>query len=130
VALRDEVGDAGRLGRRQQVIGALAAQPVGEREEAVSPPQVGPAGVRLGQCRHLVHDRVRPGRGHRLAHRRRVQPVHHDAVGAQSLQQPQLGRARRRRRHLVPARHQLQHQPSPEDAGTARHKYPHDTGTR
>jgi hypothetical protein len=59
------------------------------------------AGVRLGEARYLMHDRVRPGRGPRHAHGRRIQPVHHDALCAQLRQQTQLGRARRRRRHLV-----------------------------
>jgi hypothetical protein len=66
-ALRDEVGYAGRLGCGQQVIRSLGAQPVGDGEEAVGLPQVGLAGVRLGKARHLIHDRVWPGRSHRLA---------------------------------------------------------------
>ena len=125
VALRDDVGDTGRLGRGQQVVDPLAAEPVGGGEEAVGLPQVGLAGVRHGKARHLVHDRVRPGRGHRLAHRRRIQPVHHDALGAQLLQQPQLARARRRRGHLVATGHQLRHQTTPDNPGPACHEHSH-----
>ena len=75
---------------------------------------------------HLVHDHVRPGRGHRLTDRHRIQPVHHDRLGAQLLQQAQLGRARRRRRHLVAPGHELRHQPPPQDPGPACHEHPHD----
>ncbi len=56
-------------------------------EEAVWLPRAGLARVRHGKGRHLIHDDVRPDRGHRLANRRRSQPVHHDA---QLLQQPAL----------------------------------------
>jgi hypothetical protein len=41
-------------------------------------------------------------------------------------QQIQLGRARRRRRHLVTPRHQLRHQPPPQNPGPACHEHPHD----
>jgi len=41
VALRDDVGDTGRLGRGQQMVDPLAAQPVGGSEEAVGLPQMG-----------------------------------------------------------------------------------------
>ena len=100
VALRDEVGYAGRLGRGQQVVRPLGAQPVGGGEPPIDVLDIGLAGVRHGNCGHLAHDRVRPGLGHRLTDRHRIQPVHHDRLGAQLRQQAQLGRARRRSRHL------------------------------
>ena len=115
-----------RLGRGQQVVDPLAAEPVGDREEPVGPPQVGLAGVRHGKARHLIHDRVRPRCGHRLAHRHRIQPVHHDALGAQLLQQPQLACARRRSRHLMPAGHQLRNQTTPDNPAPACHEHSHN----
>ena len=48
------------------------------------------------------------------------------SVGAQLLQQAQLGRARRRRRHVVTTGHELRHQPPPHDPGPACHEHPHD----
>jgi hypothetical protein len=45
VALRDDMEDTGRLGRGQQVVGPLAAEPVGGSEEAVGLPQVGHEGL-------------------------------------------------------------------------------------
>ena len=87
VALRDDMGDAGRLGRGQQVVRPLGAQPVGGREPAVRMLDIGLASVRHGNRGHLVHDHLRPGSRHRLTDRRRVQPVHHDRLGAQLLQQ-------------------------------------------
>jgi hypothetical protein len=95
------VGDAGRLGGGQQVIRPLGAQPVGEGAEPLGVPEIGLPGVREGERGHLVRDRVRPGSGHRLTDRHRVQPVHHDPIRAQLLQQAQLRRARRCSRHLV-----------------------------
>ena len=88
-------------------------------------PEIGLAVVRHGKRRHLVNDGVRPVRGHRLTHRRRIQPVHHDALGARPLQQPQLGRGRRRRRHLMATGHQLRHQTTPNDPRPACHKHSH-----
>jgi hypothetical protein len=82
VALRDEVGCAGRLGGGQQVVRPLGAQPAGGGEPPVEVPKIGLAGVRHGNRGHLVHNRVRPGLGHRLTDRNRIQPVHHDAVRA------------------------------------------------
>ncbi len=126
VALRDEVGDAGRLGRGQQVIRPLDAQPIGGGEPPIQVPEIGLAGVSGTDRGHLVHDRVRPGLGHRLTNRRRVQPVHHDGTGAQLLQQAHLGRARRRSRHPVAPGHELRHQPPPQDPSPACHEYPHN----
>ena len=49
VALRDDVGDAGRLGRGQQVVDALAAEPVGGGEEPVGLRRLGcPRGPSTG----------------------------------------------------------------------------------
>ncbi len=62
-------------------------------------------------------------RDHRLAHRRRIQPVHRDAPGAQLLQ---LARARRRRRHLMPTGHQLWHQTTPDHPGPACTEHSHN----
>jgi hypothetical protein len=121
------VGDAGRLRRRQQVVRPLRAQPVRGGEEAVGMLQVGPAGVRRRQRGHLVHDRIRPGRGHRLPHRRPVQPVHHDGLGAELLEQAQLGRARRRGRHLVTAGGQLRYQPPSDGPRPAGQEHSHDS---
>jgi hypothetical protein len=126
VALGDDVGDTGCLGRGQQMVDPLAAQPVGGSEEAVGLPQIGLAGVRFGKGRHLIHDRLRPGRRHRLTDRHRIQPVHHDGICAQLLQHAQLGRARRRSRHLVATGHELRYQPPTEDPGPACHEHPHD----
>lgn len=89
-------------------------------------PEVGLAVVRHGKRRHLVHDGIRPGRGHRLLDRHRIEPVHHDAVCAQLLQQPQLGRARRRRGHLMAPGHQLRYQTTPDNPGPACHEYTHN----
>jgi hypothetical protein len=114
------------LGGSQQVIRPLGAQPDGGGEEAVGVLQIGLSGVRRGKCGHLVHDRVRPGHSHRLTDRHRIQPVHHDAVRAQLLQQAQLGRARRRRRHLVAPGHELRHQPPPQGPAPACHEHPHN----
>ena len=91
------------------------AQPDGGREPPIHVLRIGFAGVRHGNCGHLVHDRIRPGLGHRLTDRRRIQSVHHDAVRAQLRQQAQLVRARRRSRHLVAPGHELRHQPPPQD---------------
>jgi hypothetical protein len=84
-ALGDDVGDAGRLGGGQQVVRPLRAQPDGLGAEPLWVPEVRLARVREGECGHLVHDRVRPGLGHRLTDRRRIQPVHHDALGTELL---------------------------------------------
>jgi hypothetical protein len=92
-ALRGEGGHAGRLGGGQQVVRPLGAQPVGGGEEAVEVLHIGIAGVRHGNRAHLVNDRVRPGRRHRLTDRHRIQPVHHNPIRAQLLQQAQLARA-------------------------------------
>ncbi len=126
VALRDEVGYAGCLGGGQQVVRPLGAQPVGGGEPPIDVLHIGLAGVRRGNCGHLVHDRVRPGLGHRFTDRHRIQPVHHDGIGAQLRQQAQLGRAGRRSRHLVAPGHELRHQPPPDDPGPACHGHPHD----
>jgi hypothetical protein len=123
-ALRDDMGYAGRLGGGQQVIRPLGAQPDGGGEDGVL--QIGLSGVRRGKCGHLVHDRVRPGRSHRLTDRHRIQPVHHDGVCAQARQQAQLGRARRRSRHLVAPGHELRHQPPPQGPAPACHEHPHN----
>jgi hypothetical protein len=40
-----------------------------DREEMLWLPHIGLARVLIGKGRHLVHDRVRPGRSHRLADR-------------------------------------------------------------
>ena len=125
-ALRNDVRDAGRLGGGQQVVRSLSAQPVGVGGEPLGVPEVGLAVVRHGKRRHLVRDRIRPSRRHRLAYRRRIQAVHHNALGAQLLQQAQFGRARRRGCHLVPTRHQLWHQTTPDDPGPACHEHPHN----
>ena len=55
VALRHDVRHAGRLRRRDQVVEALGAEPVGGRERPVEVLRVEPA----GQRRHLVYDGVR-----------------------------------------------------------------------
>jgi hypothetical protein len=78
---------AGRPGGSQQVVGPLGAQPVGYGAEPLGVPEVGLARVREGESGHLVHDRVRPGRRHRFIDGHRIQPVHHDCLGAQLLQQ-------------------------------------------
>jgi hypothetical protein len=108
------------------MVGPLAAKPVGGGEEAVGLPEVGLAGVRLGKARHLIHDRVRLGRSHRLTDRHRIQPVHHDAICAQLRQQAQLARARRGSCYLVAPGHQLRHQLPPDDAGPTCYEHPHD----
>ena len=95
---------------------------VGRRTVGV--PQVGLSGVGRGQAGHLVHDGVRPGRGHRLADRGHIQAVHHDAIRAQLLEQAQLGLVRRRRRHLVAPGHQLRHQPLSQGPAPACHEHP------
>ena len=41
MALRDDVGDTGHLGRGQQVVDSLAAEPVGDSEETVGLSRVG-----------------------------------------------------------------------------------------
>ena len=120
------MGDGGRLGRGQQVAGPLAAEPVGHGEETVRLPQVGLAGVHHRKGRHLMHDRVRPGRRHRLTDRHRIQPVHYDALGAQLVQHAQLGRARRRSRHVMATGHQLRHQTTADHPGPACHEHPHN----
>jgi hypothetical protein len=120
------MGYAGRLSGREQVVRPLGAQPDGGGEEAVGVLQIGLAGVRRGKSGHLVHDRVRPGRSHRLIDRHRIQPVHHDGVRAQLRQQAQLARARRRRRYLVAPGHELRHQPPPQDPASACHEHPHN----
>jgi hypothetical protein len=73
-----------------------------------------------------VDDRFRLGGRHRFAHRDRIQSIHHNAFGAQPGQQVQLGRARRGRRHLVAAGHELRHQPPPQDPRTSRHEHSHE----
>jgi hypothetical protein len=56
------------------MIGALRAQPVGEREGPVEVLRVDPA----GQRRHLVHYGIGLGRRDRLAHGAAVESVDHD----------------------------------------------------
>jgi hypothetical protein len=125
-ALRHDMGYAGRLGGGQQVIRPFAAQPGGAGEKTAGVLHIGLAGVRHGKSGHLVHDHIRPGRGHRLTDRDRIQPVHYDRRSAQLLHHAQLGRARRRRRHLVATGHQLRHQPPPQHPSPASHEHPHD----
>jgi len=126
VTLRDDMGHAGRFGCGQQVICPFGAQPDSGDGPPVEVLQVGLAGVRQGNPGHLMHDHLRLGRRHRLTDRHRIQPVHHDRRGAQLPQQAQLGRARRRRRHLMAPGHQLRHQPPPHDPGSACHEHAHD----
>jgi hypothetical protein len=82
--------------------------------------------VTHGDGGHLVHDRIWLGRGHRFTDRRGIEPVHHDRLGAQLLQQAQLALGRRRCGHLVAARQELRDQPPPQDPGPACHEHPHD----
>jgi len=76
------MGYAGRLGRGQQVIRPLSAQPVGGGKPPIEVLNIGLAAVSRTNRGHLVHDHVRPGYGHRLTDRQPVQPVHHDAICA------------------------------------------------
>jgi hypothetical protein len=70
-------------GTVSQVVRPLGAQPAGGSEPPIEVLHIRLAGVRHGNCGHLVHDRVRPGLGHRLTDRHRLQPVHHDGIRAQ-----------------------------------------------
>jgi hypothetical protein len=119
--LRDEVVYAGGLGGGQQVIRPLGAQQIGSGEPPIHVFHVG----LLADGGHLVHDRVRSSDRDHLTDRRRVEPVHHDSLGAQLLQQTQLAGVRRRRGHLVATGHELRHQPPPHDSGPACHEYSH-----
>ena len=123
VALRDDLLDAARLGRGQQVPGPGRPQLVGRGEPAVEPPQV----RRSGQRGHLVNDHVRLRLGDRSPDRDAVQPVHDDGTGAERLQLACLGRAPGRRGHLVPARHQLRQQPPTQRSGSACNEDSHHT---
>jgi len=87
MALGEEAARPGRLRRLQQVVGALGAQPVGEREKLVELLQV----ERAGQAGHLVDDRLRFRPQHRLPDRRPVQPVGDGRLGAQRPQRVGLG---------------------------------------
>jgi hypothetical protein len=82
-------------------------------------------GMRHAEASHLVRDHVRLGRRHGLTHRHRIQSVHDHRVGTQLLQQSELARDRRRRRHLMATGQELRHQPLPQDAGAACHEHSH-----
>ena len=127
VALRNEVGDTDRVGGGQQVVRPLGAQPVGDGEPPIHVLDIGLLAADRG---HLVDNRVGQGLGHRLTDGHFVQPVHHDGVGAQLLQQAQLGRVRRRSRHLIAMGHELRHQSPPHDPGRSCHEHSHDNHLR
>ena len=80
VALGDESLDARRLARRQQVVGALGAQPVGERELTIEASHVDRG--RYGG--ELVHDHVGLGLAHGTPHGVGIQRVGHHGLRAEA----------------------------------------------
>jgi hypothetical protein len=101
------------------VVGALSAQPDGEREPLVEVLDVWLAGVDRGDGRHLVDDRVGAGGSDGLASGRRVQAVHDDGPGAEPLEQGGPVLAGNGRGHLVAAGHELGDEPAAEHSAAA-----------
>ena len=110
VALPHEPARAGRARGRDQVVGALGAQPVGHGERLVEVARH----AEPGQRGELVHDDVRPGGDDRVAHRGRVQRVDDDRLGAERAQlvDPRAGGAG----DVVAARDQLRNQAAAQGA--------------
>ena len=120
VRLDDEPSYAGSLGSGEQVVGALGAEPVRQREAVVELLEVDPA----LQRRHLVYDDLRADRLHRSFHRGSVEAVRED--DARPVR-PQPGRAGLRPDHpghLVPGRDQLRHQRPAQSAGRTCYQRP------
>jgi len=80
VALGDESLDAQLLARRQQVVGALGAQPVGERELAIEVSHVD----RRRYGGELVHDHVGLCLAHGTPHGVGIQCVGHYGLSAEA----------------------------------------------
>jgi hypothetical protein len=124
-ALRDEPPHADRLPGRQQVVGALGAQPVGHREVAVEV-----AGVHLADRGQLVDDRLRLGARYRLGHLVGRERVGDDRHSAHLAQHRLLGRAARHAVHLMPRRDQPRHQLPADRASRSCHKHSHRSAPR
>ena len=87
VALGDESLDARRPAGREQVVGALGAQPVGERELAFEVPHVD----LRGYGGELVHDHVGLRLAHDPAHGVGIERVGHHGLRAEAAQLVSLG---------------------------------------
>ena len=87
VALGDEPLDAHGLTRRQQVVGPLGAQSIGEREVAIEVPHVD----RRRDRGELVHDHVGLGLAHGPLHGVGVERVDHDGLSADAAELVALG---------------------------------------
>ena len=72
----------GRLGRGEQVVGALRAEPVREREAFVEVLDVGEA----AQPGHLVDHDIGLGLPDGLLDRRAIEPVHGDRLGPELVE--------------------------------------------
>jgi hypothetical protein len=97
--LRHKAARSHRAAGGQQVVGALGAQTVGQREEAVGVPQV----RRSRQRRGLMHDHLGLGLGHRPGDRVWVERVGHHRPGSQRPQRRPLGRRPGHPHYLVAA---------------------------
>jgi hypothetical protein len=106
VALRDEAARPGGQGPLEQVVGALGAQPVGERELPVEVLEAG----RPGQPGQLVDDGLRRGAPQRLDDRVPVEGVGDDRVGPHGPQGASLALRAGHRHDLVAHGHQLRNQ--------------------
>jgi hypothetical protein len=111
VALGDDALHADRAPSRQEVIGALRAQAVGQREAAIDVAEVDP--LERGE---LVDDHLGLGLGDRMRDRVGVERVGHDGPGAEHAQQVLLGRGLGHADDLVTAGHELGDEPLAEGA--------------
>ena len=120
-ALGDEAPRAGLVGGGDEVAGALAAQPVREREVALDRPRVQAAGDR-GE---LVDHGLRPGLRDGGVHRRGVERVGDDGLGTGGLELVRpLGRARHPG-HAMAVGQQQRHELAADRAGGACEEDPH-----
>ena len=111
-ALRHETARPDRAGGREQVVGALRAQPVRRLEEPVDVTHV----ERARQRRELMHDHVGLGGRHRLGDRVGIERVGDDGASAQAAHQVLLRCAPGHPDHLVAFRHEPRDEPPAENA--------------
>jgi len=121
ITLRDETLHPGSPRGLEQVIRALRAEAVGERELLVEVLEV----RYPGQAGELVDDDIRPGCSDRLEDRRPVKRVCDDTDGAGLAQSRSLLRAAGHRKHLMTGREQLWNETLTYCAGCTGDEYLH-----
>ncbi|HEY7622034.1 MAG TPA: hypothetical protein VH834_19845 [Solirubrobacteraceae bacterium] len=121
VALRHEPPHADGLPRRQQVIGAVGPQAVGQLEVAVGMPHV----HRFGDRGQLVDDHVGLRPPHGLRDLIGIERLRDHRHGAQLLEHRPLGFAARQAMNLMARRDQPRHQRPPDRSRRSGYEHSH-----